>query len=60
MFFGFSLLFFGKFLGHSAPFDQAPSWARDAIWYQIFVERFRNGDLSNDPSPAYMQGAYPG
>ena len=60
MFFGFSLLLFGKFLGHSAPFDQAPSWARDAIWYQIFVERFRNGDLSNDPSPAYMQGAYPG
>ena len=60
LFFGFSLLLFGKFLGHSAPFDQAPSWARDAIWYQIFVERFRNGDLSNDPSPAYMQGAYPG
>lgn len=26
-----------------------PNWAREAIWYQIFVERFRNGDTSNDP-----------
>lgn len=23
-------------------------WAKDAIWYQIFPERFRNGDKSND------------
>lgn len=28
-----------------------PGWARDAIWYQIFPERFRNGDASNDPNP---------
>ena len=27
-----------------------PAWAGDAIWYQIFVERFRNGDSSNDPT----------
>ena len=27
-----------------------PAWAADAIWYQIFVERFRNGDPSNDPT----------
>ncbi|UCF14055.1 MAG: glycoside hydrolase family 13 protein [Phycisphaerales bacterium] len=47
--------------GRSAvPFDEPPVWAREAIWYQIFVERFRNGDPSNDPSPQYMQGAYPG
>lgn len=26
-----------------------PSWATDAVWYQIFVSRFRNGDPSNDP-----------
>ena len=26
-----------------------PDWARDAVWYQIFPERFRNGDTSNDP-----------
>lgn len=27
-----------------------PDWARDAVWYQIFPERFRNGDPSNDPT----------
>ncbi len=26
-----------------------PAWARRAIWYEIFVERFRNGDKANDP-----------
>ncbi len=25
------------------------SWAQDAVFYQIFPERFRNGDPSNDP-----------
>jgi glycosidase len=30
--------------------DQAPTWAKSAIWYQIFVERFNNADLSNDPT----------
>lgn len=28
-----------------------PDWAKDAIYYQIFPERFRNGDTSNDPAP---------
>lgn len=28
----------------------APAWAADAIWYQIFPERFRNGDPGNDPT----------
>src|SRR5690606_5705406 len=27
-----------------------PSWAPDAIFYQIFPERFANGDPSNDPT----------
>lgn len=27
-----------------------PDWAADAIFYQIFPERFRNGDPSNDPT----------
>jgi glycosidase len=27
-----------------------PEWAKDAIWYQIFPERFRNGDSNNDPT----------
>ena len=29
---------------------KVPSWAKHAIWYQIFPERFRNGDPSNDPT----------
>lgn len=29
-----------------------PAWASEAIWYQIFVERFSNGDPANDPTPA--------
>ncbi len=36
-----------------------PKWAKEAVWYQIFVERFRNGDTTNDPTPADMKGAYP-
>ena len=28
---------------------EVPEWAKGAIWYQIFPERFRNGDKSNDP-----------
>ena len=33
-----------------------PAWAADAIWYQIFVERFRNGDPSNDPTAHDVAG----
>lgn len=33
-----------------------PAWAEDVIWYQIFVERFRNGDPSNDPAVRDIQG----
>jgi len=36
-----------------------PAWTKEAIWYQIFVERFRNGDPSNDPTPADMAGSFP-
>jgi cyclomaltodextrinase len=30
---------------------QVPDWARDAVYYYIFPDRFRNGDPSNDPKP---------
>jgi glycosidase len=36
-----------------------PGWAKEVVWYQIFVERFRNGDPNNDPTPADMYGSYP-
>lgn len=29
--------------------SQSLQWAQEAIWYQIFPERFRNGDTANDP-----------
>jgi cyclomaltodextrinase / maltogenic alpha-amylase / neopullulanase len=35
---------------HKADF-KVPDWAQDAVYYYIFPERFRNGDLSNDPDP---------
>jgi glycosidase len=28
---------------------ETPDWAKKAVWYQIFPERFRNGDPNNDP-----------
>lgn len=28
-----------------------PEWARDVVWYQIMVDRFRNGEAGNDPDP---------
>ncbi len=34
---------------------QVPGWAVDAIWYQIFPERFRNGDPNNDPTRASLE-----
>lgn len=35
---------------------EAPAWAADAIWYQVFVERFRNGDPANDPAAEDIVG----
>ncbi|MBI5020138.1 MAG: glycoside hydrolase family 13 protein [Ignavibacteriales bacterium] len=29
--------------------DFVPDWAKEAIYYQIFPERFANGDSTNDP-----------
>lgn len=34
-----------------------PAWAADAVFYQIFPERFRNGDPSNDPVRASIEFA---
>jgi len=36
-----------------------PEWAKDAIWYQIFPDRFYNGDTSNDPTKESMWGVWP-
>lgn len=39
--------------------SNVPQWSKSAIWYQIFVERFRNGDPSNDPTREDIKGTYP-
>jgi len=39
----------------TTPAERTPAWAQDAVWYQIFPERFRNGNPSNDPVRASLQ-----
>lgn len=39
-------------------FSKPPAWSKSAIWYQIFVERFNNGDKSNDPKPDNMNVSF--
>ncbi len=41
-------------------FEDAPDWAKEAVWYQIMVERFRNGDPTNDPRKEDIEVGYPG
>lgn len=33
-----------------------PEWAKKVVWYQIFPERFNNGDPSNDPTADRVAG----
>ena len=46
-----------KIQKNMTPFSEAPLWAQEAIWYQIFVERFHNGNKNNDPTLETMKGA---
>ena len=50
----FSFWGFGK-----KEIPRVPGWAKEAVWYQIFPERFANGDKNNDPTPHDMEGAWP-
>ena len=34
---------------HAIDMIKSPHWVRETVWYQIFPERFCNGDISNDP-----------
>jgi len=36
-----------------------PYWVQDAIFYQIFPDRFANGDTSNDPPQTAKWGSWP-
>jgi len=42
------------------PLEAPPNWAKEVIWYELAVERFRNGDSHNDPTKESIVGAYPG
>lgn len=38
---------------------QTPEWVKDAVFYQIFPERFANGDPANDPFAVRSWGGTP-
>jgi cyclomaltodextrinase / maltogenic alpha-amylase / neopullulanase len=44
------LALYAALAGLAVPDALAPDWAVDAVWYQIFPERFENGDPANDPT----------
>lgn len=39
--------------------NKPPQWVKDAVFYQIFPERFANGDTSNDPADVLPWGGTP-
>ena len=45
--------------GTDADDEFVPAWAKEVVWYQIFPERFRNGDPSNNPTVDDIRGADP-
>lgn len=52
-----SLFLIGIFGQSNIP--RVPEWAKTAVWYQIFPERFANGDKANDPTPKDIEGGWP-
>lgn len=51
----------GGFVGSEKPVEKefVPAWAKSVVWYQIFPERFRNGDPTNDPPGSYANLSWP-
>lgn len=41
------------------PDFKTPDWVRDAVFYQIFPERFHNGNTANDPKGTEPWGSKP-
>lgn len=44
---------------NAADVFETPAWVKDAVFYQIFPERFANGDCSIDPPAIEQWGAEP-
>ncbi len=42
-----------------ADVNRVPLWVKDTVWYQIFPERFCNGDPGNDPEKVHPWGYHP-
>lgn len=43
----------------TTPTHPTPDWAKGAVWYQVFPERFANGDPANDPvSPEFFNASW--
>lgn len=56
----FDQLFFQYPYINHADVHRVPDWVRDAVFYQIFPDRFYNGDPSNDPARLTKWGKAPG
>ena len=46
---GKSLVYFTFPWMNGIDINKTPDWVNDTVWYQIFPERFNNGDKKNDP-----------
>lgn len=44
---------------HAGEIFAAPAWVKDAVFYQIFPERFANGNVLNDPTEVEEWGGKP-
>jgi cyclomaltodextrinase / maltogenic alpha-amylase / neopullulanase len=42
---------------HEVDVFNAPEWVKETVWYQIFPERYANGDTANDPEETLSWGS---
>lgn len=42
---------------HESDRVKVPTWVKQTVWYQIFPERFANGDVENDPQDTLPWGS---
>lgn len=56
---GKSLVYFTFPWMNEIDINKTPGWVNETVWYQIFPERFNNGDQSNDPKNTKEWGYHP-
>ena len=52
-------IFFSTAFTCFAQEDFTPKWSKGIVWYQVFPDRFNNGDPKNDPRISDQNGAFP-